>query len=172
MASILLKLLYCNLLQTLAFIPPVTRMMVSLPDRSVTFSCTPLTQNSRPLGVCRCVFLGKSDPTITAGPARFASVLMQNCYCIIKLCKRNDQTRINNGSSRIANVYSKPSHTHDFLYSPMQTSLCYLLSHPDSALHCLHLHVPNFTTSVPCCLASAPRLSWFQTWTKVSLKEA
>lgn len=41
MASIRLQFqLCCNLLQTLAFIPPVTRMMVSLPDRSVTFSCT------------------------------------------------------------------------------------------------------------------------------------
>lgn len=130
-----------------------------LPSRQVSNLQLHITQNSRPLGVCRCVFLGKNGSTITAEPARFTSVLMQNCYCCtwprtIKVCKRNDQTRIDNGCSRITNAYSKPSHTHDFLYSPMQTSQCYLLSYPDSALHCLHLHGPNSTTYVPRCPAT------------------
>lgn len=65
-----------------------------LPSRQVSNLQLHIIQNSRPLGVCRCVFLGKNGSTITAEPARFASVLMQNCYCCtwprtIKLCKRN-----------------------------------------------------------------------------------
>ena len=47
-----------------------------LPSRQVSNLQLHIIQNSRPLGVRRCVFLGKNGSTITAEPARFASVLM------------------------------------------------------------------------------------------------